>query len=81
MFKEFFNNFDKDIDSLGIRSYGISVTTLEEVFLKVGSQGGADHLQESPVKYQEPVTRARNKESGHKQADNFDSLNINSNNM
>ena len=35
-FKDFFNKFDNDLDSLGIRSYGISVTTLEEVFLKVG---------------------------------------------
>ena len=35
-FKNFFTAFDRDMDSLGIRSYGISVTTLEEVFLKVG---------------------------------------------
>lgn len=35
-FKNFFTEFDNDLDGLGIRSYGISVTTLEEVFLKVG---------------------------------------------
>ena len=35
-FKDFFNHFDKELDSLDIRSYGISVTTLEEVFLRVG---------------------------------------------
>jgi ATP-binding cassette subfamily A (ABC1) protein 3 len=35
-FKEFFTNFDNSLDSLEIRSYGISVTTLEEVFLRVG---------------------------------------------
>lgn len=35
-FKEFFQYFDYDLDMLDIRSYGISVTTLEEVFLKVG---------------------------------------------
>ncbi|CDW85063.1 abc transporter family protein [Stylonychia lemnae] len=35
-FKDFFNEFDYDLDKLNIRSYGISVTTLEEVFLKVG---------------------------------------------
>jgi hypothetical protein len=35
-FKVFFENFDKELDSLGIQSYGISVTSLEEVFLSVG---------------------------------------------
>ena len=35
-FKTFFENFDERIDDLGIQSYGISITTLEEVFLKVG---------------------------------------------
>ena len=35
-FKDFFTRFDNDLEKLGIRSYGISVTTLEEVFLKVG---------------------------------------------
>lgn len=35
-FKTFFEKFDNDLDSVDIRSYGISVTTLEEVFLKVG---------------------------------------------
>ena len=35
-FKDFFEEFDRTINSLGIRSYGISITTLEEVFLRVG---------------------------------------------
>ncbi len=35
-FKDFFVSFDQDLDKLDIRSYGISVTTLEEVFLRVG---------------------------------------------
>ena len=35
-FKEFFAQFDKDLDELLIQSYGISVTTLEEVFLRIG---------------------------------------------
>jgi ATP-binding cassette subfamily A (ABC1) protein 3 len=38
-FKEFFDHFDKSLDALDVRSYGISVTTLEEVFLRVGHQG------------------------------------------
>jgi len=37
-FKNFFDQFDLDLDELGIRSYGISVTTLEEVFLQVGAE-------------------------------------------
>ena len=35
-FKTFFEKFDKDIANLGIESYGISITTMEEVFLAVG---------------------------------------------
>lgn len=38
-FKEFFENFDYSLDMLDIKSYGISVTTLEEVFLRVGNMG------------------------------------------
>ena len=41
-FKDFFERFDVDLDDLGIRSYGISVTTLEEVFLRVGGAGEHD---------------------------------------
>ncbi len=41
-FKNFFTRFDQDLDGLGIRSYGISVTTLEEVFLKVGHGDDSD---------------------------------------
>lgn len=36
MFQDFFTKFDQELDSLDIQSYGISVTTLEEVFLRVG---------------------------------------------
>lgn len=35
-FSRFFERFDQDLPKLQIRSYGISITTLEEVFLKVG---------------------------------------------
>lgn len=35
-FKLFFKVFDFQLASLQIQSYGISITTLEEVFLKVG---------------------------------------------
>jgi len=36
MFAEFFKSFDEDLESLKVISYGISISTLEEVFLKVG---------------------------------------------
>ena len=34
LFQEFFEEFDKELDRLNIMSYGISMTTLEEVFIK-----------------------------------------------
>jgi hypothetical protein len=34
-FQSFFQEFDKNLDSLDIRSYGIQVPTLEDVFLRV----------------------------------------------
>ena len=36
LFKDFFNELDNNLDNLGIRSYGVGITTLEEVFLKIG---------------------------------------------
>ena len=35
-FGEFFQKLDQDLNSLKITNYGISISTLEEVFLKVG---------------------------------------------
>lgn len=35
-FSHFFEGFDSSLKQLGISSYGISLSTLEEVFLKVG---------------------------------------------
>lgn len=37
-FQEFFDSFDRDLEKLGIKSYGISVPTLEDVFLKVTNE-------------------------------------------
>ena len=42
--------FDNDLDRLGIRSYGVSVTTLEEVFLKVGH--GDEDIDNVKAKYE-----------------------------
>jgi hypothetical protein len=36
MFRVFFKNFDSDLFSLRIVAYGVSITTLEDVFMKVG---------------------------------------------
>ena len=35
-FKQFFQDFDKNLEFLGIKSYGVGITTLEEVFLQIG---------------------------------------------
>ena len=35
-FKDFFEALDKDLPKLGLSSYGVGITTLEEVFLKIG---------------------------------------------
>ena len=40
-FKEFFTALDKDLVKLGYSSYGVGITTLEEVFLRIGH--GEDH--------------------------------------
>ena len=36
LFKLFFTNFDDDIAGLDIQTYGISITTLEQVFIEIG---------------------------------------------
>jgi len=41
-FQRLFETFDESLQQLGIQSYGMSVTTLEEVFLKV-AEGTATH--------------------------------------
>ncbi len=41
-FTKLFNDLDTDLSKLGISSYGIADTTLEEVFLKVADATGVD---------------------------------------
>lgn len=60
-FKNFFQQFDNNLDSLGIRSYGVGITTLEEVFLKIGhgeevEEEKFNKLQESALKEKTPLT-------------------------
>lgn len=35
-FKDFFNDLDRELDRLQLASYGVAITTLEEVFLSIG---------------------------------------------
>lgn len=44
-FKQFFTELDQNLSSLGIRSYGVGITTLEEVFLRIAKDG--DDTEES----------------------------------
>jgi ATP-binding cassette subfamily A (ABC1) protein 3 len=46
-FEEMLSDLEKHINQLGVRSYGVSLTTLEEVFMKVG----ADHDNEISKMY------------------------------
>ena len=43
-FKDFFEDFDNQLEDLGIQSYGISITTLEQVFLKIGNMDDPSEL-------------------------------------
>jgi ATP-binding cassette subfamily A (ABC1) protein 3 len=58
LFKDMFMELDHKLKELGLHSYGISVTTLEEVFLKVAQGSHKDHkppvtstnvIQELPI--------------------------------
>ena len=40
-----FETLDKESESLGIESYGVSVTTLDEVFLRVSNDNEADDVE------------------------------------
>ena len=35
-FKQFFSEFDENLNALNIDSYSVGITTLEEVFLRIG---------------------------------------------
>lgn len=46
-FPEFFKKFDKNLADLGVNSYGVSMTTLEEVFLQV--EGGSNEEKDQAI--------------------------------
>ncbi len=48
-FEKFFNHLDQNLSSLFVKSYGISVSTLEEIFLKVGHLDDPLEIWRSPL--------------------------------
>jgi len=50
-FKEFFERFDQNLQRLQLRSYSVGITTLEEVFLKIGhgEEAGGHDLGAGPA--------------------------------
>ena len=48
-FPDLLRELDRDRATLGVRSYGLSVTTMEEVFLNVSQAAQAAHAAASPA--------------------------------
>lgn len=46
-FTHFFADFDTNLASLKVRNYGISISSLEEVFMKIGSLTDLSNLDQS----------------------------------
>ncbi|XP_018330699.1 ATP-binding cassette sub-family A member 3 [Agrilus planipennis] len=59
VFEAMLEDLERNSNSLGIRSYGISLTTLEEVFMKVG----ADHGQEEQNEMNGKITYKKQDDS------------------
>ena len=55
-FKAFFEHFDKDLERLDILSYGISITTLEEVFLHINKELGVGFGNQNKTLEAKPKT-------------------------
>jgi ATP-binding cassette subfamily A (ABC1) protein 3 len=49
-FEQFFTDLDQSLSELRIKSYGVGVTTLEEVFLRVGKDGEEENEDQPNVK-------------------------------
>ncbi|CAI2386282.1 unnamed protein product [Moneuplotes crassus] len=52
-FESFFTDLDNSLGDLKIKSYGVGVTTLEEVFLKVGHQNEEENKDSQLLKQEE----------------------------
>ncbi|CAK4190139.1 unnamed protein product [Aphanomyces euteiches] len=66
LFAKMFAELDNKLDDLGVLTYGISVTTLEEVFIKVAEIG--DEHQQHTLQKKDPSTTAK-VQSGYKLTD------------
>lgn len=75
MFEKLFNDLNDNLSLLKISSYGISDTTLEEVFLRVADATGVDELPERVDELTDggsmprPVTRLSFRRKGRRQAE------------
>jgi len=60
LFKDFFPKFDEELKRLKVKSYGLSMTTLEEVFLRVEQEGAKkeNNAEESEESDEEKKTEA-----------------------
>ena len=67
-FPEFFKKFDREIGNLGISSYGVSMTTLEEVFLKVE---GGDKNKDAEIVDQIKKRRTSNLDDENNEYSNY----------
>ncbi|XP_063925793.1 phospholipid-transporting ATPase ABCA3-like isoform X3 [Zophobas morio] len=57
VFEEMLQDLEQQSDKLGIRSYGISLTTLEEVFMKVGADLGQEENYNGTHSEDEPCEK------------------------
>jgi len=58
-FQSFFKDLDEHMDQLSLEQYGISVTTLEEVFLRVAK--GEDEEEDDEIVPENPISRRRSR--------------------
>ena len=74
-FKDLFEGLDSRLKDFNIQTYGISITTLEEVFLKIAEGDSTNRRKTTMVK---PIGENHNEEA--KEVDDFDlsSVRINS---
>lgn len=79
-FKNFFEELDETKEKLAIEAYGISVTTLEEVFIRVsrGDEGGSQEHRKtiSPSHHEEAVEELQTTEKFDSEIINSDDFNI-----
>ena len=61
-FPEFFAHLDANKEEIGIESYGVSLTTLEEVFLRIGMEERIEREEEDEKNQQEMTDLGKDQE-------------------